>query len=277
MAKYHVKSNGDTGICTASEGNCPFAADGAVHFNSIKEAHFYAEGVIAKIEGGSFASAGHSLNIEKFDFGINNPEAYTVKWDEALDLGKYLEPGETFCYKGTVYIADNWIRYHKFGALGVSTINAISWRSGEKQKIEIWTSDQASVSFLNKNFVTLPNGESVPLTDLPSKTAEDKKLREMLIRKFRDSDPSRLFVVPARDAGLSSLTTDGDRNYYLALGSINFGGREVWAITFSPGRRQDENPNEVWSSMVTSGVTYYASEEQANAAYDARKADFRKG
>ncbi len=63
MSKYHVKSNGDTGGCTASEGKCPFTVEGAEHFLSIKEAHAYAEDVIAKIEGGSFAQAGFSREL----------------------------------------------------------------------------------------------------------------------------------------------------------------------------------------------------------------------
>lgn len=37
MAKYHIRENGEPGVCTAKDGNCPFGAD-APHFASSAEA-----------------------------------------------------------------------------------------------------------------------------------------------------------------------------------------------------------------------------------------------
>ena len=47
MARYHVKSDGSMGNCTAKEGHCPFGGDsGTKHFTSATEAQAYAEGII---------------------------------------------------------------------------------------------------------------------------------------------------------------------------------------------------------------------------------------
>lgn len=39
MAKrWHVKANGDMGICQADPGRCPFQSEGAVHFSNLEDA-----------------------------------------------------------------------------------------------------------------------------------------------------------------------------------------------------------------------------------------------
>lgn len=47
MARYHVKSDGSMGVCTAKEGNCPFASEeGTRHFTNKADAMTYAEQMI---------------------------------------------------------------------------------------------------------------------------------------------------------------------------------------------------------------------------------------
>lgn len=49
MARYHVKSDGSMGVCTAREGNCPFGGDaGTKHFTSESEARSYSEKIVAE-------------------------------------------------------------------------------------------------------------------------------------------------------------------------------------------------------------------------------------
>lgn len=53
MARYHVKSDGAMGPCTAQEGHCPFGGDsGTKHFTSITEARAYAEELIKNTNKG---------------------------------------------------------------------------------------------------------------------------------------------------------------------------------------------------------------------------------
>lgn len=47
MTKYHIKVDGNPGICKAAEGNCPYGAD-AKHFDSKQSAQEYAEKAIAE-------------------------------------------------------------------------------------------------------------------------------------------------------------------------------------------------------------------------------------
>ena len=96
MSKYHVKINGDTGRCTASEGKCPFTAEGAEHFSSLTEAHVHAESVLAKMEGGVLASARHSLKKANDGFNNENFAAYRGKEVAPEDLDSHSKTEETF-------------------------------------------------------------------------------------------------------------------------------------------------------------------------------------
>lgn len=107
MVKYHVKADGGTGICSASEGNCPFTAAGAQHFDDKSEAYSYAQAVIAKNMEGPFATAVHkrdespSATIQDAPLSVyqNNPTAnypqdephIGTMWESAENLNKILQ------------------------------------------------------------------------------------------------------------------------------------------------------------------------------------------
>jgi hypothetical protein len=57
--KWHIKLDGGVGVCTASEGKCPFTTEGAQHFYDKEIAQSYAQAVIAKNMGGSFPTPAH--------------------------------------------------------------------------------------------------------------------------------------------------------------------------------------------------------------------------
>lgn len=52
MARHHVKSDGSVGRCDATSGPCPFAHEGALHFESAGEAQEYAAELLAHRSGG---------------------------------------------------------------------------------------------------------------------------------------------------------------------------------------------------------------------------------
>ena len=53
MARYHVRADGEMGVCTAREGNCPYGGEeGTKHFTSGAEARKYSEERVKAISSG---------------------------------------------------------------------------------------------------------------------------------------------------------------------------------------------------------------------------------
>jgi len=222
--KWHVKANGDMGVCGAEPGRCPFRSEGAVHFSSAEDAlarseeiyesqlglfpvttsgnrpeeteevpdedEFYEEllsfeSVEDRVSRGDYMvfqdrlyqvvelypqSSGatqveavdmqtgepEELSIDRYNsdelrlrgdgpLDPQNPESYTVAWDESAYLGSYISSGDKFLYEDRVYRADSW-EWNR--ALLQTTIEAYDSFSGETEIITVPQGSEPQVQFL---------------------------------------------------------------------------------------------------------------------------------
>lgn len=99
MARYHLKDDGNPGLCRAEEGKCP---KGGAHFSSQEEAR----AAVEQLFGGSFAGGGVSKTEDK---------SLPVYTKDAVrgQFGSYLDPRDgtllRFSNEGTLFLdADAW-------------------------------------------------------------------------------------------------------------------------------------------------------------------------
>lgn len=219
MSKFHVKANGDMGRCTAQEGACPFSSEGAEHFDNFQNAALYAEAVIAKDEGGSFAAATHSRSVSYDTFEVNkeDPENYTDSWDVSSYMGQYIDRGDTFLYEGEIYTADDW-EWNR--AVLHTVIEATRTETGEKKEITIRQGDEGSVSFIDKQAVTLRDGRNVRLDDLHEELEADQQAAEEVVDNFLEAeeDEGNVFRAPS------------GREFHVSSRPVTWGGNELFAV-----------------------------------------------
>ena len=77
MARYHVRADGSMGVCSAREGNCPFADEaGTRHFTSKSEAQRYSEGQIKIYAAGKSLGSSFRKSIRSKDRESQARERY---------------------------------------------------------------------------------------------------------------------------------------------------------------------------------------------------------
>lgn len=219
MSKFHVKANGDMGKCSAQEGACPFSSEGAEHFENFQNAATYAEALIAKQEGGSFASATHSrfVSYEHFEVDDTDPKNYTDRWSVSGYMQDYIDRGEKFLYQDKIYVADDW----EWNRATLATyIQATDTESGESEEITIHQDSEDQVSFIDKKAVTLRDGRNVSLSDLDEELAQDYQAAEEVVDHFMEAE--------VEDA--EHFTSPGGRDFYVDSRHIEWGGNDFYAV-----------------------------------------------
>lgn len=248
MAKFHVKANGDMGPCRAQEGGRPFSAEGAEHFDSFANAAVYAEAVIAREEGGSFAQGGLSKPAEAPSL---NADEYTLTWDESKYLGQYIEEGGYFAKDGDVYQAHDW-EWNR--ALLSTKVNATNMSTGEEETLTIWQGSEPQVSFIDhKNTVKLPNGERVAITTLNDYEG-DPEVAETMATAFAEGK--------VRDH--QAVETPSGLNYYVDEREITVGESKIYALRTGeiPLEEEDDSRQFMWSTR------FFADASEASEAFD---------
>lgn len=91
--KWHVKKDGDMGICRAQSGNCPLVSEGAVHFSNSEDAANYSQEIFEN-EHGLFKTQTKEIPNES-DF-YEPVSSYDY-------LGDVVSKGDYLKYKGSVY------------------------------------------------------------------------------------------------------------------------------------------------------------------------------
>lgn len=219
MSKFHVKANGDMGRCTAKEGACPFSSEGAEHFDSFQNAAVYAEAVVSRQEGGSFATATHSraVSYETFEVDAADPANYTDGWSVSGYMGEYIERGGKFLYDDKIYVADDW----EWNRAALATyIQATDTETGEKVELTIPQGSEDDVAFIDKKAITLRDGRNVNIIELEDELHQDYQAAEEVVNHFME----------AEDSEDEHFTSPGGRDFYVNSRRIEWGGNDFYAV-----------------------------------------------
>lgn len=122
--RWHVKADGDMGICTADPGNCPFQSEGAVHFSSAEDALAHSE-VLYEQQLGLFPSS---------DAGILDAPSQAEFYEELFSyesIEDRVEPGGYFLLHGTIYRVNSFEQT----ADQDTKINAVEVGTGDLREI----------------------------------------------------------------------------------------------------------------------------------------------
>lgn len=103
MAKYHLNKNGDSGLCSATKGNCPFGSDEA-HYTSPEAARKAFETSQAAFETPlQKAEAAYSKAVEAYDkaeVALNAVAQYEGLSDLTKEGAKYRSASERYQIAG---------------------------------------------------------------------------------------------------------------------------------------------------------------------------------
>lgn len=119
--RWHVKANGDMGICSAEPGNCPFQSEGAVHFSNSEDAIAHSEQLYEAQLGLLPDSLSDAPSRDEFYEELHSYESIEDR----------VEPGGYFLLHGTVYRVDS---FEKTADLDTK-INAVNVETGDSRDI----------------------------------------------------------------------------------------------------------------------------------------------
>lgn len=121
--RWHVKENGDMGICQADPGRCPFQSEGAVHFSNSEDAIARSE-EIYESQLGLLPGSEESTDVPSRD------EFYEelLSYESIVDR---VDPGGYILFRETVYRVNSFEETEGFNA----KINAVDTETGEPEEI----------------------------------------------------------------------------------------------------------------------------------------------
>lgn len=159
MKKYHVKTDGSVGACSAKEGKCPFTSEGALHFDNRQDAYQASEAIFYLQEAGENGPFNVlHLRVPKLTpkFVIMNPAAYTKAWDGTDSLDSHLQIGDSFLMEGEVYTLTETPEsdYSSQATL----VEAFHVRKGREEVVAVMFGDEESIKFLEPGSIALSDG-----------------------------------------------------------------------------------------------------------------------
>lgn len=188
VAKYHVRTDGSIGKCSATI-ECPLNSEGAVHVDNMKDAWSVAEDMISKefktfsnnlkkknknnpfariLSGKDTPKVDEGLKEEadnlKSNMNLSNSSYYSVEWDSGKKFEDYASVGDTFQYEGKMYqVGSKGSKKNAF--MRMTAVDAIDL-DGNRTRVEIDEEDEHKVKFFDNSCV---NGSIVDRKDLQQK------------------------------------------------------------------------------------------------------------
>jgi len=128
--KWHVKANGDMGICSAEPGGCPFSSEGAVHFTSAEDAIARSE-EIYESQLGLFPDSRNGNRPEE-EAAPDEEEFYEelLSFESVEDR---VSPGDYMIFNDTLYRVSGLYPQ----SLGETQVEAVNMKTGEPQELYI--------------------------------------------------------------------------------------------------------------------------------------------
>lgn len=153
--KWHVKANGDMGICSAEPGQCPFLSEGAVHFSNADDA-------IARSEEIYESQLGLFPGIATG----NSPEEETPDREEFYEellsfesIEDRVSPGDYMVFRDTLY------RVNRISSEEWDTkIEAVDAETGQAQKLYIGRYNSDSIRLRGDGLLDPKDPESYTVT-----------------------------------------------------------------------------------------------------------------
>lgn len=130
--KWHVKVNGDMGMCSAAPGQCPFRSEGAVHFSNAEDAVARSE-EIYESQLGLFpvSSAGNSPLDEDGD--IPDEEEFYEELLSYESVEDRVSRGEYLIFQDRLYRVSEL--YPK--SSGETIVEVVDMQTGEPEELHI--------------------------------------------------------------------------------------------------------------------------------------------
>lgn len=123
--RWHVKANGDMGICRADPGRCPFQSEGAVHFSSVEDA-------IARSEEIYEAQLGLLPDSEE-PTDVPSRDGFYLEISSYESIEDRVDPGDYILFQDTVYRVNSLEKTEDMD----TRIDAVDPETGESREIYI--------------------------------------------------------------------------------------------------------------------------------------------
>ncbi len=280
MNKYHVKSNGDIGRCTAEEGKCPFTSDGAAHFTNKEDAYAFSELVIARLEGGSFSQPALTkteMNQTKtltLPPDVLDPNSYTEEWEVSKHMGHYIEEGGYFSMRDKIYQAHDWSWNRATLWTTITASNVTD--GGEPEEIVIHQGSEGNISFIDKNAIAFSNGKRIKIKDLANEIGSDSAIAQEVAAALNAGN-RQWELEHVEYWGISAgngVTKTIGVTKTLVLHNFQIGDQAVWAVSNSRKREEVQDFNQPDLDLAANAY-YFEDEYDAGSFYNSLERDIQ--